>query len=337
MTARNAAGVCGGWPSPGGQQIPAPSGLLLLDKQPGFTSFESLGIIKRALASRKAGHTGTLDKFASGLLLVLTGRALKLSPWFLNCDKRYEGTLCLGAETDTLDPEGTVIAEAALPSRDALEEAIAGFRGDLLQVPPVYSAIHVGGERAHRLARSGRVPKMERRPVSVYALDLLSYDPPLARIGVRCSKGTYIRSLARDIALAAGSRGHLRELRRTGIAGFSVKDAFNPGLLSGPEELDDARRAAIHAALRPIDTNVFQALGIPQIGVDAETVRIMRRGGTLAGLLKPEDIRSAGGSAAVFDPERRLAAVVEWRGDGLRYGFVNSLETGSSGGNDAAY
>jgi tRNA pseudouridine55 synthase len=311
------------------------SGLLLLDKQPGYTSFESLTLIKKAFATRKAGHTGTLDKFASGLLLVLAGRAVKLSPWFLNCDKRYEGTLCFGAETDTLDPEGAVVAEAAAPSREALEKALPGFRGDLLQVPPAYSAVHVGGERAHRLVRSGRIPEMEPRPVSVYALDFLSYDPPLARIRVHCSRGTYIRSLARDIALAAGSRGHLSALRRTGIAGFSVEDAVNPG--TRPEEPEDVQKAVLRAALRPIDAGVFEALGIPLLRVDAETARAMSRGGVLAGLLKPEDLRSIGGSAAVFDPAGRLAAVVERRGDKLRYGFVNTPEAGRFGGDHADY
>ncbi|MDR2021437.1 MAG: tRNA pseudouridine(55) synthase TruB [Treponema sp.] len=337
MTAHNAAEVSGGRSGlfPRGQRTPALSGLLLLDKQPCFTSFESLKLIKRAFSSRKAGHTGTLDKFASGLLLVLVGRAVKLSPWFLNCDKRYEGTVYFGAETDTLDPEGAVIAEAAPPSRESLEQALPGFRGNLLQAPPAYSAVHVGGERAHRLARSGRVPEMERRPISVYALDLLSYDPPLARIRVHCSKGTYIRSLTRDIALAAGSRGHLRELRRTWIAGFSVEDALNPG--TGPETLDETRKAAVRAALRPLDAGIFQALGIPCLRVDAKTARDMGRGGALAGLLKPEETESIGGSAAVFDPEGRLAAVVERRENGFRYGFVNLPETGSSGGNDAAY
>ncbi|MDR1374580.1 MAG: tRNA pseudouridine(55) synthase TruB [Treponema sp.] len=335
MTAHNAAKVSGGRPSPKGPRAPALSGLLLLDKQPGLTSFESLGLVKRAFASPKAGHTGTLDKFASGLLLVLVGRAVKLSPWFLNCDKRYEGTLYFGAETDTLDPDGAVVAEAAPPSRDTLEQALPGFRGNLLQAPPVYSAVHVGGERAYRLARSGRVPEMERRPVSVYVLELLFYDPPLARIRVHCSKGTYIRSLARDIALAAGSRAHLRALRRTGIAGFSVEDALDPGARDGP--WDETRKAAVRAALKPIDAEIFQALGILQIGVDAQTARIMGRGGALAGLLEPEDIRSAGGSAAVFDPGGRFTAVVEWREDRLRYGFVNPWETGASGGNDAAY
>ncbi|MDR2029779.1 MAG: tRNA pseudouridine(55) synthase TruB, partial [Treponema sp.] len=199
------------------------TGLLLLNKSPGLTSFESLYLVKKALATPKVGHTGTLDKFASGLLLVLVGRALKLCPWFSGCDKRYEAVIRFGVETDTLDPEGSPVARGEAPSPAALEAAMALFRGELLQTPPAYSAVHVGGERAYKLARSGRAVEMRQRPVTIYGLELSSYDPPLASIRVHCSAGTYIRSLARDIALAAGSRGHLSALNRTQVAGFKLE------------------------------------------------------------------------------------------------------------------
>ena len=126
----------------------APSGLILLRKKPGLTSFEALGEVKRALGTGKVGHTGTLDKFAEGLLVVLTGRALKLSPWFVHCDKQYEGVIRFGIETDTLDPEGSPIAEAAPPSREAVEKILSQFTGDIIQTPPAYSAIHIDGKRA---------------------------------------------------------------------------------------------------------------------------------------------------------------------------------------------
>jgi len=196
------------------------SGLILLDKKPGVTSFEALGEVKRALGTGKVGHTGTLDKFASGLLVVLAGRALKLSKWFSHCDKQYTGTIRFGIETDTLDPEGKVIAEAEVPTREKVEQALSQFTGRLMQEPPAFSAIHINGRRASSLARSGKAPEMKKRPVSIYKLELLSWNPPLADIFVHCSSGTYIRSLARDIALAAGSRAHLCALRRTKVAGF---------------------------------------------------------------------------------------------------------------------
>jgi tRNA pseudouridine(55) synthase len=203
-----------------------PTGLILLNKQPGITSFDSLRDIKRALGTGKAGHTGTLDKFAGGLLLVLTGRALKLSQWFTHCDKQYEGTICFGAETETLDPEGAVIANAPLPSREAVEQALAQFLGEIQQAPPAYSAIHIDGERASTLARKGEMPEMQKRPVTIYRLELRSWEPPFAQIFVHCSSGTYIRSLARDIALAAGSRAYVSALIRTRVAGFKLEEAI---------------------------------------------------------------------------------------------------------------
>jgi len=165
------------------------SGIVLLNKSPGITSFQALNEIKKAFSTGKVGHTGTLDKFASGLLLVLVGRAGKLAPWFSGCDKEYEGAIKFGVETDTLDPEGMVVAEASPPDRETLEKALAAFRGDILQAPPVYSAVHIDGERAHKLARSGAAVEMPKRPVSIYALDLLSYEPPLARIRVSVPRG----------------------------------------------------------------------------------------------------------------------------------------------------
>jgi tRNA pseudouridine55 synthase len=126
----------------------SPSGLLILNKKPGVTSFEALGVVKRSLGTGKVGHTGTLDKFAQGLLLVLAGRALKLSSWFTHCDKRYRGTIHFGVETDTLDPEGVITGEAAVPSRENLEQALCRFRGEIMQTPPAYSAIHINGKRA---------------------------------------------------------------------------------------------------------------------------------------------------------------------------------------------
>jgi len=252
----------------------APSGLILLHKQPGITSFDALRDIKCALNTGKAGHTGTLDKFAEGLLLVLTGRALKLSQWFTHCDKQYEGVIYFGAETDTLDPEGAVIANAPVPSRDAAEAALAQFRGDIEQAPPAYSAIHVDGERASALARRGAAPEMRKRPVHIYRLELRSWEPPLARIFVHCSSGTYIRSLARDIALAAGSRAHLTALTRTHVAGFKLEDAKMGSGEWGVGSREDVEVSPI-PHLHPIDRIVFQSIGITCLEINpADAVKI---------------------------------------------------------------
>ncbi|GHT68697.1 hypothetical protein FACS1894110_16860 [Spirochaetia bacterium] len=253
------------------------SGLLLLNKKSGLTSFDSLNAVKKALGTGKVGHTGTLDKFASGLLVVLAGRAVKLTPWFSLCTKEYEGTIRFGAETDTLDPEGEIVAEGPVPSREALEKALPLFQGDILQTPPLYSAIHVDGKRASERARSGESLEMKKRPVTIHALELLSWEPPLARVRVRCSSGTYIRSLARDIALAAGSRAHLVALKRTQVAGFRLT-----------AEMEDSSGApdAITAALQPINKAVFKSLNIPFIVVDGESVQKIIQGKALSQILK---------------------------------------------------
>jgi tRNA pseudouridine55 synthase len=262
-----------------------PSGLILLHKQPGITSFDALRDIKRALGTGKAVHTGTLDKFAEGLLLVLTGRALKLSQWFTHCDKQYEGTICFGAETDTLDPEGAVIANAPVPSRDAVESILAQFRGDIEQAPPAYSAIHIDGERASALARKGAAPEMRKRPVHIYRLELLSWEPPHARLFVHCSSGTYIRSLARDIALAVGSRAYLSALVRTRVAGFRLEDAKMGSGEWGVGSREDRGEVFPIPHIHPIDRMVFQSIGITCLEISPAEAAKIRNGKPLENVL----------------------------------------------------
>ena len=201
------------------------NGYILLHKRSGVTSFQALHPVKRVLGTGKVGHTGTLDKFAEGLMVVLVGKALKQQEAFTHLDKKYVADVFFGKETATLDPEGEVIAEAAAPEEDALAGALARFRGEITQMPPVYSAIHVNGSRASDLARKGKPPEMKARQVTVYALELLSYEKPRARIAVHCSSGTYIRALARDIALACDSRAYLTALTRTMVGDFRLEDA----------------------------------------------------------------------------------------------------------------
>jgi len=285
------------------------AGLILLNKKPGVTSFEALGEIKRALGTGKVGHTGTLDKFARGLLAVLTGRALKLTPWFSHCDKQYRGRIHFGAETDTLDPEGGIIAQAPVPSREEVEKAITMFSGQIMQKPPVFSAIHVNGQRASKLARSGEMPQMKERAVTIYKLELESWQPPFADIFVHCSSGTYIRSLARDIALEAGSRAHLCSLLRTQIAGFKLETACET--VNNP---------------RPIDKTVIAALGLPWFEVTPPEAENILHGKPLAPILeeKPlfsQNTLSTHNAAAIFNGET-LIAVVEKSGGVWKYGCV---------------
>jgi tRNA pseudouridine55 synthase len=273
-----------------------PLAFLLLNKIPGITSFGALYPVKRTLASGKVGHTGTLDKFADGLLVVLVGRALKLSTFFTNCNKRYEALVRFGAETDTLDIEGDVVAKASPPSKEALETAIQRFLGPIMQKPPAFSAIHLDGKRACEFARSGLPVDMPPRPVTVYELTLQSYEPPLARISVLCSSGTYIRALARDIAVTAGSRAHLAALTRTESGQFKLADALNLKDWENPNP-DDIRNA-----LRPIDEAVFASLSLPVLHVDKKTAADMRQGKPIdASIFQGENhAKQAAVSTAIF-------------------------------------
>lgn len=198
--------------------------LKLIKKECGITSFSSLGQIKREHRGEKVGHAGTLDKFASGLMLVMIGNATKLNSVFSSFGKRYKATIKFGEETDTLDPEGTVIAVSDIPSCDDVLASVNSFVGSQMQVPPVYSALHVDGKRAYMEARKGHEIEMPTRKIEVYSISLLSYSGGIAIVDVAVSKGTYIRALARDIALKINSRAHLIALERTEIGPFSYDD-----------------------------------------------------------------------------------------------------------------
>jgi tRNA pseudouridine55 synthase len=299
------------------------NGLLLLKKNPGLTSFESLNIVKKALSTRKVGHTGTLDKFASGILLVLVGQAGKLASLFSYCKKEYEGRIRFGIETDTLDPEGKIIREAEIPSREAVEAVLKDFRGEILQAPPAYSAIHIDGVRAHELTRQGKTPEMKKRTVSIYELELLSWEPPFACIRVCCSAGTYIRSLARDIALAAGSCAHLDTLVRTRIGGFSLSEAFDPEIVESGSEIAQA----VVSSLRPITPDIFTALELPYVYISEEQVRAVGHGQDLQGnvlgiLVKGLPQASAAGLFGHINGKEELAAVLERKDGKWCYGHV---------------
>ncbi|MDR1142871.1 MAG: tRNA pseudouridine(55) synthase TruB [Spirochaetaceae bacterium] len=314
-------------------------GCLLLNKNPGQTSFESLFPVKKAFATGKVCHTGTLDKFARGLLVVLAGPAVKLASRFSGCDKRYRATVKFGEETDTLDPEGAVIAAGPVPERAALEHILPRFTGGIMQAPPLFSAVHVDGVRAYKLARSpslrpaGDSAKlvMKERPVTIYSLELLDWTPPLAELEVRCSAGTYIRSLARDIALALGSRAHLLSLTRTAVGGFSLDEALS---VPGPEDAgQDISRAGseselepLRKALIPLTPELFARLGISCLDIGEKEAAAVSHGGSLRFLedrASEVPIPAPLISAALFY-SGSLAALVEKR-DGLwSYGYVAS-------------
>lgn len=286
------------------------AGCLLLNKNPGLSSFDSLAIVKKTFDTGKVCHTGTLDKFAQGLLVILVGPAVKLASSFSGCDKRYRAQLKFGEETDTLDPEGKIIASAPLPQREAVEAILPRFTGEILQAPPLYSAVHVNGERAHKLARSGINVEMKKRPITIYHLDLLSWEPPLAELEVHCSSGTYIRSLARDIALAVSSRAHLVSLIRTSVGKFSLDNAVSP-----------VQGASLTEALKPVDPELFAALDIRSIHIDEKTALSISHGKDLQSLELLREVPDS--KLALFGPSA-FAALIEKKEGLWKYGYVNA-------------
>ena len=205
-----------------------PSGIFLIDKPEGPSSFAVVADVRRRTGAR-TGHAGTLDPFATGLLLVLSGSATKLAPRFVGLDKRYLTDIDLSALTDTGDREGSVTGEAEPPSDDELEQRLATLRGEIELPIPTASAVKVGGERAYKLHRQGVAVDMPVRRSRVDALDLVSYGDGLARLDLRVSSGTYVRA----IATALG--GHCRTLRRTEVGPFLIEEA-DPERLLPPEE-----------------------------------------------------------------------------------------------------
>ncbi len=210
-------------------------GLLLVDKPAGITSHDAVATVRRALATRKVGHAGTLDPMATGLLLVGVGRATRLLRFLGDLPKAYEGEGVLGLETTTLDAEGEVVREAPVGADEAaVRGAVDGLVGELEQVPPAYSAVKVGGRKLYEAARRGEELAAPPRRVTVHAFDLTGFDPPRFSFTVRCSSGTYVRSLVAEVGARLGCGAHLARLRRTAIGPFRVEDAAPPEAPGAP-------------------------------------------------------------------------------------------------------
>ena len=204
-------------------------GLLLLNKPPGLTSNQALQRVKRLLNARKAGHTGSLDPAATGMLPLCFGEATKVCAFLLDADKTYRVSAKLGTATDTGDATGVETAEAAVPSlsTDDWAEILLQFRGESLQVPPMYSALKINGKRLYELARKGQVVEREARPIRIDEIDLLEIAGSRLVFRVRCSKGTYVRTLVEDIAAAAGTVAHTAQLHRETVGDFRADDMLD--------------------------------------------------------------------------------------------------------------
>jgi tRNA pseudouridine55 synthase len=258
-------------------------GVLVVDKPAGPTSFEVVKRVRRAAGADKAGHAGTLDPAATGVLVVCLDDAVKLQQWLADGDKAYQATVAFGAATSTEDAEGEVVArgDASRLREEAIRAALPKFVGDVEQVPPMYSAVRVGGRRLHEAARAGDdVPRAPRR-VRIHELRLDGFEPAApgalahARVLVRCGKGTYVRTLAADLGRALGVPAHLAALRRTEASGFALGQAIP---LDEAEALGRSDRAALHARLVP----PAEALGfMPAVAVDAAEARALAQGKAL--------------------------------------------------------
>ncbi len=252
-------------------------GVLVVAKPVGPTSHDVVGLVRRLSATKRVGHGGTLDPFASGVLPVFLGRATRLVEYHLGDRKRYRATVCFGATSTTDDLEGALTpSSGAAPMRDAVEAALVGFRGPIEQRPPAYSAIKVAGRRAYAMARAGETVELAPRAVTIHALDLVSWDEvtagePIAILDVECSAGTYVRSLARDLGADVGSAAYLGALTRTASGPFELDSAI---------ELDAVRAAAsdgpqaVADLLLPIDAG----LDLPTVTVPDSALVAIGRG-----------------------------------------------------------
>lgn len=248
------------------------SGVLVIDKPVGLTSHDVVQIVRRGTGIRRAGHTGTLDPRASGVLVVLIGPAVRLSEFVSAADKRYQATLRLGTSTDTFDAEGRITRSAPVDdvTEEQFEEIIQGYIGEIEQTPPQFSAAKVKGRKAYEEAREGEEVELKSRKIHVYNLEILEWAPPEAVLDVYCSSGTYVRSLANDLGDDLGTGAYLIGLRRTKSGRFTLRDAVPLRQLQDAFLTGEWYRYLIPAA---------EALGDwPGIELESEQVELVRHG-----------------------------------------------------------
>ena len=268
-------------------------GWVILDKPEGITSTQAVSTVRRLFNAKKAGHAGTLDPLATGCLPIALGEATKTVPYVMEGRKVYEFRVRWGVETDTDDAEGRVIASSeARPAREEIEAVLPGFRGEILQTPPCYSAVKVQGERAYDLARDGETVSLAPRPVRIEELDLVdlpSRDEAVFRS--LCGKGAYVRALARDLGRALGTCGHVVALRRTAVGPF---DASHMISLEDLERLGHSAPAALAPYLHPVETALDD---IPALAVNRTDAARLRQGQSV--ILRGRDAPLAGTVYAV--------------------------------------
>lgn len=281
------------------------TGIICLDKQEHMTSFSAVARARRITGEKKAGHAGTLDPMATGILPVLFGGATRFMEFLPVHDKGYRARIQLGMTTDTLDTTGTVLTRSGVRvSKAQVEQALAAFRGDILQVPPMYSALSKNGVRLYELARRGEEVERQARPVTIYRLELTEFDGQTQEctLNVLCSKGTYIRSLADDLGRMLGCGAVMSGLRRTYAAGFSLKDCVTLDTLS---EL--AQQGKLSQCMIPLERALaaYPSLSVTQ----AQAVRFANGGALDADRLRFAEKRD--GLFRVYSPDERFLGLGE--------------------------
>jgi tRNA pseudouridine55 synthase len=257
---------------------PGLDGILVIDKPVGPTSHDVVGLVRRLAATKRVGHGGTLDPFASGVLPLFLGRGTRVVEFHMGDRKRYRATVCFGASSTTDDLEGELTpSSGAPPSRADVEGDLPGLTGPISQRPPAYSAIKVGGRRAYAMARAGETVTLAERQVTIHALELLSWDDsdpqrPIAVLDVACSAGTYVRALARDLGERLGSGAYLGALRRTEAGPFPETDALALDAVRAAAAEDPA---AIARLLLPIDTGLDR---FPEVLLTTDEIDAVARG-----------------------------------------------------------
>lgn len=249
-----------------------PSGILNIDKPPGWTSFRVVSLVRRGARLRKTGHAGTLDPPATGVLLVCTGQAVRVVEYLMDLPKLYRAEVRLGIATDTYDATGrpTFQGDPSSVTEETLRKALASFRGVVQQVPPSFSALKVGGTPAYRLAHRGEAVELKPRPATIYRIELLRFRPPVAEVEVECGRGTYVRSLAHDLGQRLGCGAHLQRLVRLRVGPFRLEDAL---------ALDDLRPALADGSWREHLLPLDYGLGhLPAVTLELEDEKDVRHG-----------------------------------------------------------
>ena len=280
---------------------PGPSGFVVVDKPAGWTSHDVVDAARGWFGTRRVGHLGTLDPLATGVLPLALRSATKLISFVPDREKGYEGAIRLGVETDTLDAEGRVLRrhDGPFPDEAQVREAMQGFVGEIEQVPPMFSAVKKGGVPLHKLAREGLEVEREPKTVQIDRFELRKFHPPLLDIEVRCSGGTYVRTLAADLGTRLGCGAHLADLRRTRSGPFTLAQAIAPATLQEEAEAGTVERRLL---------SPLAVLGLPALRLEAHEIEAIAHGSEIAsgGPAEPPGTRMLG-----HDGQGQVVAVLE--------------------------